>query len=302
MIWTLSCINRFMISFKQFLTEGAPKAHRYSSRRATAEDIIRALEFVSKAVSVPVTTLKGDLIGSARLALVGKKQDAGDIDIAFKPADSADAEMVNGKMLKAVKGRGAFNAGTKVGSYSVPIKGGFIQVDLMFVSNKKWAKWMYHSSHESKYPGAVRNIILFTALAHSQEKDKDFVIRDNGKPIIRASKSVKMDSGMERLFKMAKFNKKAGTYNKSLEKVDPKAIEAHLRDIGQEIKFSHESDLTDNPDHVAAHIFGHGVTAKDLMTAEDVINRIHQLPNAKEIIQASRSELKRLKLPIPAEL
>jgi len=291
-----------MISFKQFLTEGAPRTHKYSTKRATAEDITKALQFTSKVLGIPITTLRSDLIGSARLTLAGKKEDSGDIDIAFKPTDVADVEAVNSKMLKAVKGKGVYNTGTKVGSYSVPVKGGSIQVDLMFIKNKSWAKWMYHASHESKYPGAVRNIILFTALAHTQEKDKDFVIRDGGKPIIRASKSVKMDMGMERLFKMAKFNKKTGMYNKSLEKVDPKAIEAHLHDIGKEIKFSHDPDITDNPDHVAAHVFGPGVSSKDLMTAEDVIKHVHQMPNAKEVVQASKSELKQLKLPIPAEL
>jgi hypothetical protein len=111
-----------------------------------------------------------------------------------------------------------------------------------------------------------------------------------------------MDSGMKRLFKMAKLNAKTGQYNKSVDTVKPEDIEAHLKQLGKNIKFSHDTDFTDDPDAVAAHIFGKGVKAKDIMTAEDVIKQVKKMKNAKEVLAAAKSELERNKLPVPKEL
>ena len=293
-----------MVTFKQFLAEGGHATSKYDTQRATAADIKAALAFVSKALSMSEATLHKDLLGSTGLTLLGKKKDSGDIDIAFSLEDS-DVDHINAKMLKAVGGEGAYNAGTKVGSYAVPVNGKKVQVDLMFVKNKDWAKFMYHSAegNGSAYPGAVRNIILFTALAHTQVPGKDFVLRDDeGKPIARASKSIVMDTGMKRLFKMSKINPKTGKYNKGIDTVTPEELEAHLKKIGKSIKFSKEIEHTDNPDEIAEYIFGAGVKANDLMTAEDVIRHIKKLKNAPTIISAAKSELARLKLPVPKEL
>lgn len=293
-----------MQSFKQFLKESGNATAAYKTSRATADDIHHALKFVSKTLSIDIETLKQDLLGSTELTLLGKKKDSGDIDIAMSSTDF-DPSKVNDLMLKATSNEGAYNAGTKVGSYAVPVVGKKVQVDLMFVPNKKWAKFSYHSAlgRGSKYPGAVRNIILLTALAHTQEEGKDFALRDEeGKVIARASKSVKLDSGMERLFKAAKKNAKTGKFNKTIETVDPKQLEQILKDLGKDIKFSHDKDHTDKPDDVAAFIFGSKVKAADIMTAEDVIAHIKKLPNASKIISAAKSELTRLKLEIPEEL
>ncbi len=294
-----------MVTFKQFLTEGGHATSKHATQRATPADVAQVLLFTSRALKIPRDTLKNDLIGSAKLTILGKKKDSSDVDIALAMKDHDPAD-TNNLMLKAVGGKGSYNPGTKVGSYAVPVgEDRRVQVDLMFVSDKSWAKWIYHSSEgdESQYPGAVRNIILMTALAYTQEHGKDFVHRDHeGKPVMRASKSIKMDLGMERLFKMAKFNKKTGRYNKGIEKVDPKEIEAHLHELGMHVEFSHDPEITNNPDHVASFVFGAGVKAKDLMTAEDVIKHVHEMANAREVVQACRSELKRLKLPVPTEL
>ena len=293
-----------MISFKQFLIEGGNAVSKFDVKRASQEDVKAALAFVAKHTSIPLGELQDNLLGSTRLVHAGKKPDSGDIDIAI-PFSEYPIEGINEKMLKAVSGEGTYNAGTKVGSYAVPVNGKKVQVDLMFVSNADWATWMYSSfqGEKSKYPGAVRNIILFTALAHTQEKDKDFVIRDDeGKPVIRASKSITMDSGMKRLFKMAKFNEKTGKYNKTISTVTPEEIEDHLKKIGKNIKFSKDLEHTNNPDDIARFIFGKGVKAKDLDTAEQVIAQIKKLPNARQIIAASKSELSRIGLEVPKEL
>lgn len=293
-----------MISFKQFLTEGGHATQKFNVERATQKDVEGVLKFVSKALSIPFETLKNDLLGSTELTLLGKKKDSGDVDIAFSTKDH-DAQEINKLMLAATNGEGGYNAGTKVGSYAVPVGNKKIQTDLMYVNNKDWAKFSYHSAigRGSEYPGAVRNIIMFTALAHTQKPGEDFIIRgEDGKAVVRASKSITMDAGMKRLFKMAKVNAKTGKYNKSLETVDPKDIEAHLKSIGNSTKFSHETDFTDDPDKVAEFIFGKGVKAKDIMTAEDVIKHVKKMKNSAEIIAASKSELERAKLPVPKEL
>ena len=293
-----------MQSFKQFLLESGNATASYHTERANASDIKAALSFVSDALDIDLKTIQSDLLGSTELTLLGKKKDSGDIDIAMSSSENDPAE-INRKMLAAVNGEGGYNAGTKVGSYAVPVNGKKVQVDLMFVPNKKWAKFSYHSAlgRGSKYPGAVRNIILLTALAHTQEPGKDFALRDeDGKVIARASKSVKLDSGMERLFKAAKKNAKTGKFNKTIETVDPKQLEQILKDLGKDIKFSHDKEHTDNPDHVAEFIFGSKVKAADIMTAEDVISQIKKLKNASTILAAAKSELTRLKLEIPQEL
>jgi hypothetical protein len=284
--------------------EGGKATAKFDVQRAEQADVKAALEFVSKVLGIPFDTLKNDLLGSTELTLLGKKKDSGDVDIAMSLKDS-DVNKINDEMLKATGGEGDYNAGTKVGSYAVPVNGKKIQVDLMYVNNKDWAKFAYHSAigRGSVYPGSVRNIIMLTALAHTQEPGKDFVMRDeDGKAIIRASKSVKLDSGMERLFKMAKVNAKTGKYNKTIETVAPEEIEAHLKSLGKDVKFSKDKDHTDVPDEVAAFIFGKSVKAADVMTAENVIKHIKKLKNSTEIIEAARKELERLKLPIPKEL
>ena len=293
-----------MKTFKEFLLEGGNATSKYSTQRATSADIQKVLSKISTILSIPVDNLKADLLGSTGLTLKGIKKDSGDIDIAMNAQDS-DITEIDKKMKAAVNGEGTYNSGTKVGSYAFPVNDKKVQVDLMFVNNKDWAKFIYHSAQGdgSNYPGAVRNIILFTALAHTQKDGEDFVIRDeSGKSVVRASKAIRMDSGMQRLFKMAKKNPKTGEYNKSVETVSPDELEAHLKEIGKDIKFSKDQDHTNNPDEVAAHIFGKGVKASDLMTAEDVIKQVNKLKNASEVKSAARKELERLKMEIPSEL
>lgn len=156
--------------------------------------------------------IASSLLGSAELTFSGNRKDSGDIDIAI-PVDKLSPENAHAKMSKLSSGRGTYNKGTKVGSYAVSVGNKNVQVDLMFVSDVQWAKFIYHSSHgkNSNYSGVVRNIMLFTALTFVQQKGKDFVERDkDGNAIARASRSVKMNSGMERLFKARKHNPKTG--------------------------------------------------------------------------------------------
>jgi hypothetical protein len=96
----------------------------------------------------------------------------------------------------------------------------------MFVSDKKWAKFIFHSAEGrgSNYPGVVRNLLLMAAMRHTHQKGKDFIIKHQGEVIARASRAIKLDTGVERLFKAAKFNEKTKKFNKTMEKMDPQPI------------------------------------------------------------------------------
>lgn len=291
-----------MITFKQFLIEGGNATSKWHTERANQSDVKAALEFVSKAINVPYETLKRDLLGSTELTLLGKKKDSGDIDIAFSVKD-ADAESIDEKMRAATNGEGGYNKGTRVGSYAVPVNGKKVQVDLMFVNDKDWAKFIYHSSlgNGSKYPGAVRNILMFTALTKRQVPGEDFVLRDDeGNVLARASRSIKMDTGMERLFKVAKKTKNG--YSKMLDKVGPEDVTAFLKELGKEVKFKGDPDITSDPATVVQFIFGKGVKPEDVKTAEQVIALIKKQKDAAEILKAGKSELERLKMVVPEEM
>lgn len=292
-----------MITFKQFLLEGGGATSKYGTSRATAADIKAALAFVESTLDLEPGTLKDNLLGSTEVTLLGYKTDSGDIDIAL-PIAEYNQEEVLAKMIKAVGGEGEFNPGTEVGSYAVPTRDGKkVQVDLMFVSDKKWAKFMYHSSagYKSKYPGVVRNIILATALARVQEPGKDFVLKRGEQTIARASRSIVPAVGMKRLFKIATAGRD-GAYGKNLKTVTPDTLDAFLKAAGEEIPYSRDVDHTADPDEVAQFIFGPGVSAADLLTAEDVIKQIKRMPNATEILSACVKDLDKAKLPVPSEL
>jgi hypothetical protein len=294
-----------MISFKQFLTEGGHATEKYGTSRAKQADISAALKYVSPIIKIPEQELKSSLLGSTELTLLGKRESSGDVDIAVE-IDGDNYSEINKKMLAAVDNNGYWNQGSKIGSYAVPVNGKKVQVDLMFVSSKEWAKFIYHSAdgRGSKYPGAVRNIILFTALSFVQEVGKDFVERDaDGNITARASRSIKLDTGMERLFKRAKYNPKTGKTNKTLEKVTADELASHLKQVGKNIEFEKDAGIINVPDKVAAFIFGDGVKAKDIMTAEDVIKQIKdKMEGADKILEKASKELKKNNLPIPTEL
>ena len=295
-----------MITFKDFLLlEGGNATKKFGTTRAKKEDIENALRFVSKTIGVSQQHLRDSLLGSTELTLLGKKQDSGDIDVAMEIKGS-NYDEIHAKMMAALNNEGYFNKGGKIGSYAVPVGGGRkVQVDLMFVDSKEWAKFIYHSAQGrgSEYPGAVRNIILFTALTFIQEPGKDVVVRDDdGNVIARASRSIKLDKGMERLFKRAKINVKTGKANKTLDTVTPDELEDHLKKLGKNTKFAKEVDRIDVPDKVAEFIFGKGIKAKDIMTAEDVIRLIKKMKNADEILSQAKKQLQAEELPIPKEL
>jgi hypothetical protein len=286
-----------MLTFKQFLVEGGHATEKYGTSRATASDILKALEVVAKVLGVQSKNLERNLLGSGHLILSGHKKDSGDIDIAL-PEDNM--ESVHGKMLKAVNGRGTLNKGTKVGSYAVKSGDKLVQVDLMFVPDVEWAKFIYSSEHgrKSKYPGAVRNIILMTAVSLTQKPGEDVVVKDGDEVVARASRSLKLQGGLERLFKAAKV-KKDGTLSKTLDKVEPEEVARHAKGA----TFSNKADVMTDPTAVLAWLFGKGITPDMVRTPEQVIALIKKrLPNSDAVLRKAAKELERNKLPVPDEL
>jgi hypothetical protein len=289
-----------MQTFKQFLCEGGIATKKYHTERATREDILVALKKVSEATGISISSLKSNLLGSTRVTLAGKKKDSGDIDIAV-PISLYDQEEIHNKMMTAVDNRGTFNKGNKVGSYAVNTGDHTVQVDLMFVTNTKWARFSYHSSQGdgSEFPGAVRTILLITALSHKLEEGKDFVLKDKDQIIARAQRAFRLDRGLVRTFKLAKYNKTKQAFNKTLQKVTPDELNAHLRSLGKSVKYDSSADVIDDPDTAVKFIFGKNVSVEDVATAEGVVSQIRKLVNGKEILEDAKKRLEEAKLPVP---
>src|SRR5574343_994839 len=150
------------LTFKRFLIkEGGNATSEWETERAFPEDVKKAVELAAKAIGISVEDLSKNLLGTSRLTYHGKKSSSGDIDIAI---DAKNLEKYDEAMMKLVKGQGVYNTGTKVGSYAVDLGKKKVQVDFMYVPSTDLAKFTYYSTEglNSKYPGAVRNIMLMT--------------------------------------------------------------------------------------------------------------------------------------------
>lgn len=287
------------LTFKQFLFEGGAATAKYNVSRATKSDIETAIQQVGQALGL--SDIADRLLGSTTLTLAGHREDSGDIDIVVT-RDDIDPEQAHQKMMELTNQEGTFNKGTNIGSYALPVGDKKIQVDLMFVNSKEWAKFIYAASKDSQYPGAVRNILLACAVRHTHEAGKDFLIKKGDTVLARASRALKLDTGLERLFKMAN-KKKDGTFGSAMDKIDPKELQVQANALaGREVKFSHDAEILDSPDAVAAWIFGQGTTAQDIQTAEQVVEKIKTLKTADLVIADAKEALKKANLPIPDTL
>lgn len=279
-----------MITFKQFLLEGGKETAVYGTVRAYASDIRKAIEIISKTLGKSEKYIEDNLLGSSKLTLSGRKKDSGDVDISY-PIEQI--ESANNKMLKLVNGEGRLNPGTKVGSYAVDLSNKKIQVDLMFSEDIEWSKFAYYSPENSKYSGAARNIILATVLAHTQTPGKDFIIRDkDGMPIVRASLSMNLGKGVQRMFKMRKKNKN-GEWLKTMQTVTPEEIRKEFPNE----KFSSDSKIITDPNWLANYLFP-GSTSNDIMTAEDILSLVKKRKDSKEILNDIERSLKKAKIKL----
>lgn len=295
------------LSFKRFLIkEGGKATAEWHTKRAFPEDVKNAVSKVAKALGLNEKELAKNLLGTSRLTYHNKKSSSGDIDIAVSSKNFPD---YHEKLQQLVGGQGLYNTGTKVGSYAVDVGGRKVQVDLMFVASEELAKFTYYSTEgeDSKYPGAVRNIMLMTLATFIIEDGKDFVIKDEDEIIARASRSLKLNVGLERLFKVAKKRKDGDGRVKSLEKVSPDELEDELKDIDSTKvgKFDKTPDVIDSPDEIAHFFFGKKVFAKDILTAEAVAKQINQKfadQQLSEIKKRIKDQLEQSGFEAPSEL
>ena len=290
-----------MITFKQFLTEGGAATKDYSTERATQADIKAALQFVSKTIGMPVPALQANLLGSTPHTLAGKKQDSGDIDIAFG-LDKHDPDELVAKMLAAVNDEGTYNPGTKVGSFAVPVNGKKVQVDFMFVKNEEWAKFGFHAAEASKHKGIVRNFLLINLMKRLFVPGKDFVLHDEqGNEIARVRRGFKMDAGLERLYRLAPM-RKDGKGRTAMKSVKPEELEAELKRMGKSVTFEKDSTPIVDPDKAAEFMFGKGKKAQDILSAEQVIELIKKRKDHAAIFKDAIVDIQNAKQPVPDEI
>lgn len=291
-------------TFKQFLFEGGKATEKLGTVRATQEDMKSALSFVSKHTGVSIEVLADRLLGSARLTYSGLQKDSGDVDIAMSEQE-VDREKVVNAMSRAAGNKPHVTGGSTY-SFAVPVQNNRkVQVDLMFVPDVKWAKFSHHASEHSAHKSGVRNELLHSVLKFSMEPGKDLRVKDDaGNDIVRASRAYKLDKGVERIFKIAPARKDGKGRVKSVVSATPSEVQKTLNDLGHNGKFSDSPDVIRDPDLFAKLLFGPKVKAKDLMSAEQLINMIkkHKADHAEAIFKDAVKGMKRLKFNVPSEL
>lgn len=290
-------------TFKQFLMEGGAATSALNTTRATKADIEAALKFVEQHTGIPYDKLVDNLLGSTGHTLAGKKKDSGDIDIAVEEGRYDKKDLVE-KMKAATGMDKVHQTGAGVFSFAVPTgKDRKVQVDLMFVPSEKWAKFGYHGAVDSKHKGSVRNMLLVNVMKRIFEKDKDISVYDDKHDVeaVRVRRGFKMEGGLERLFRVAPM-RKDGKGRVAPRKGTPEEVDAILKQLGRSDKFSRDPDPILDPDKAAEFMFGKGVKAKDLLSAEQVIKHIFKRPDHAEIFKDAIKDIEALDQPIPDEI
>lgn len=288
-----------MITFKQFLLlEGGKAMAEYGVERATKEDIQSVLGQLAKITGLSGEVLKNSLLGSTTLTLAGKQQDSGDIDIGFH-------QDLRDKVVQAVRQHTGVD-GREISSSTVsfPFDTGKkkVQVDLMFVPDMKWAKFAYHAADDGHKSG-VRNELLHSTLRFSPTPGKDLRIQDDeGRDIVRASRSYKLDSGVERIFKVAPKRKDGNGRVKSVVKATPHQVSQTLKDLGRNDKFSTDADVIRDPDQFARILFGKNAKGSDLLSTTSLISLIKRRDDAEQIFKHAVKAMKARSFKVPKDL
>jgi hypothetical protein len=302
--WKLMKLHEIVDVSGQPLLEGGKATAKLGAVRATKTDIDAALAFVSRHLDIGVETLRTRLLGSTRLTMLGAQQDSGDIDLAIHDGESDQALAVK-RMTKAC-GNPPYEIGGSTFSFAVPTgKSRKVQVDLMFVPDIKWALFSHHADERSKHKSGVRNELLHSALKFSMVPGEDVRLKNgDGNDIARASRSYKLDQGVQRLFKVAKMRKDGKGRVKGVQLATADEVRTALDQEGSREKFSPEQDTIRDPYRFAEMLFGSGGNGKDLMTVEQLIELIkkHKRKLADEVLKDAVRGIKRLKFPVPDEL
>lgn len=226
------------------------------------------------------------------IGTTGKKAMSGDIDLAIDETQH-NREEIHNKMLKIAPGS-KIQGGTNVGSYAFPIRGnpdlGNVQVDIMFVDHPTWAKffWRGPAPEESKYKGAVRNIILMSAASAQDDPKHDWILRNKeGEIVARAGRSMSM-KGLGMSYKYRP-EKSPGVHLKTEKKI----AQEEFKKLFPTAKFKHFETIKD-PQAALDRVFGGGVSPEDVSTAEKVIKVIKRKfdkPTQERIFDKARKSL-----------
>lgn len=270
--------------------------------RIRKEDIPATVQYVSNIIGIPADDMK-------TLGSVGKTATSGDIDVALD-LSKYNGDQIHRLLLNTLgQDKGTYNAGTKIGSYAIPIAGdpanGLVQFDLMYVPNPAWAEFSYFSAgDESRYKGAIRNILLANVAKALDEPGVDaFVYDDNGDLIVRAGRGLSPSLGLKRMYQMRGKHKKTGAWLKTMKNVSPMDIKREFPDL----QFDQGHWVIDDPKKVVGVLFGPDTKPSDVNTVEQIISLIKQRfsrEKAQKIFDGAKERASKLadKMEIPPEL
>lgn len=291
-----------MITFKQYLMEGGAATADFGTERANKKDMEAALKFIVQHTGLDRQELVDNLLGSTGHTLAGHRKDSGDMDIAFEEGKHNRDELI-AKMKEATGMEKVHQTGAGVYSFAVPVNGRKkIQVDFMFVPSEQWARFGFHSSHESKHKGVVRAYLLMNLMKQLYVPGKDIQLKgDDGKEIVRVRRSFKPDAGLERLFNLAPM-RKDGKGRTALKKVAPEEIEAELKRMGHNVTFSKDADPIRDPQAATTFMFGKGVKPADIDSAEKIIDLIKKRKDHAVVLKNAAEDIVKAGLSLPDEM
>lgn len=274
------------MNFKDFidnvLLEGGAALKTSPITQTAARKVLpEIIKQVSSALNLSSANIKQ--LGSA-----GKKPNdddkSGDIDLAVK-AEASDVEKAlpelafDGKTFKAMKGINVY-------SFAYDLGGSTVQVDLMPVSNVRYAEWASQANEldlKDGLKGSHRNELYFAVVKHI---DPQIIKRDeDGSTLIIKRYFYDLQKGLMLGTQTREGKKKSG---KNFKTVDKKV-------------------LTDDPIKVAHFLFGDAVTPDQVASFRGTLAAIEspKFPHKafrNEIIEMAKKGMKNKGLPVPKYL
>lgn len=285
------------------IKEGGYALKSAGVRRINRDDIPATIHYVSQISGIPIESFHP-------LGSVGKTPTSGDVDLAISTKEFKPEE-IHKRMIDALGDDNCtINTGTKVASYAVPIAGvksnDLVQVDLMFVDNPEYAKFSYYSpGTDSRYKGAVRTMLLMGVAASYLEPGTDYFKLDpiSGELVVRAGRTLDLNSGLRRIFQYRPKDKKGTRYLKNMKTITPQ----EFKELFPDVEIHGNEVVIDNPSEILTILFGRGVTTRDVNTAEQVIELIKSKFNKQKqqlIFQkaAERAQSVVNKMELPPEI
>lgn len=263
-----------MLTFKQFLIEGGKAMAEFNVVPVTKSALQLAVKSISEVIKIP--NLEKNLVGSSALLYSDKiDREIGDIDIAI--LDSGMQDVIDA--MKAVQlGKPRITA-KYIYSYAIKAGEDPVQVDLIFCKSLDWASLIFKSFADSKFPSAVRNILLMSLVSLTLQHGKDLrILNADGEVIGRASRSLNLTHGAIRKFKSTKQKKDGSGRTKGMDDVSPDEIESLLAELGHgNVSFAKEEDPIDTGPELVKLVFGDDVSRElelDGCNAETLIAQI----------------------------